>query len=137
LEEKKIGWQICYEALFDRLSRESANKKAQILVNITNDSWYGLWQEPYQHLTMGLARAIEVRRPVIRSTNTGFSGVVHADGAKGIVSPLNKAWFYRHNVPYYKNPPKTLFMGWGYYINEIFLSLLLLFIMVLNRHSKL
>ena len=137
LEGKKIGWQICYEALFDNLSRELANKSAQFLVNLTNDSWYGSWQEPYQHLTMSLARAIEIRRPVIRSTNTGFSGVVHADGKTETFSPINQAWFYRYTVPYYKNPPKTLFMGWGYYINEIFLSLLLLFVIVLSVKKKL
>ena len=133
LEDKKIGGQICYEALFDKLSRASANKGAQMIVNVTNDSWYGSWQEPYQHLTMSLARAIEIRRPVIRSTNTGFSGVVHADGSVQPYSPINKAWFYRYLIPYYKNPPKTLFMGWGYYINEIVLSLLLLFAVVLNK----
>ena len=136
LEGKKIGWQICYEALFDNLSRELAHKEAQVLVNLTNDSWYGSWQEPYQHLTMSLARAIEIRRPVIRSTNTGISGVARADGGTEIFSPINKAWFYRYKVPYYRDPPTTLFMSWGYYINEIFLSLLLLFVIVLRGRSK-
>ncbi|MCZ0932957.1 MAG: apolipoprotein N-acyltransferase [Oligoflexia bacterium] len=136
MESKKIGWQICYEALFDHLSRELANKEAQFLVNLTNDSWYGSWQEPYQHLTMSLARAIEIRRPIIRSTNTGFSGVVYADGTLAPRSPMNKAWFYRYKVPYYKNPPKTLFMSWGYYINEIFLSLLLFFVILLSRKTR-
>ena len=136
LEDKKIGWQICYEALFDDLSRASANKGAQIIVNVTNDSWYGSWQEPYQHLAMGLARAIEIRRPVIRSTNTGFSGVAHANGAVPPYSPMNKAWFYRYKIPYYKNPPQTLFMGWGYYINEIFLSLMLFFVIALALKSS-
>ena len=137
LEDKKIGGQICYEALFDDLSRASANKGAQIIVNVTNDSWYGSWQEPYQHLTMSLARAIEIRRPVIRSTNTGFSSVAHADGTVGPRSPLNKAGFHRYKIPYYKNPPKTLFMTWGYYINEIFLSLLALFVVILSWKSVL
>ncbi|MCY4321567.1 MAG: apolipoprotein N-acyltransferase [Bdellovibrionaceae bacterium] len=132
LEAKKIGLQICYEALFDDLNRELANKSAHFLVNVTNDSWYGSWQEPYQHLTMSLARAIEIRRPIIRSTNTGFSGVSHADGTVELSMPLNKAQFHLHKVPYYKNPPKTLFMSWGYYINEIFLSLLLLLALVLT-----
>ena len=133
LEDIQIGSQICYEALFDNLSRESANKGAQIILNVTNDSWYGSWQEPYQHLAMSLSRALEIRRPVIRSTNTGFSGVAHVNGTVEPRSPLNKAWFGFYQVPYYKNPPKTLFMSWGYYINEIFLSLLALFIFVLSR----
>lgn len=143
LEGRRFGWQICYESLFDRISRTLANKQAQILVNITNDSWYGgAWQEPYQHLTMNFARAIEVRRPLIRATNTGYSGVIHANGDIDRISPFNKAWFYLYKVPYYKNPPKTLFMGWGYYINEMFLFLLallstaLFFKPLYRRHSK-
>ena len=81
LEGIRYGFQICYESLFDSISRELAHKKAQVLVNVTNDSWYGFWQQPYQHLVMNFSRAIEVRRPLIRSTNTGFSGVILADGS--------------------------------------------------------
>ena len=128
LEGSRFGWQICYESLFDTISRRLAQKKAQVLINLTNDSWYGSWQEPYQHLTMNFARAIEVRRPLIRSTNTGYSGVIHADGTVDKISPLNKHWFYLYKIPYYENPPKTLFMSWGYYINEIFLLCLALFV---------
>ncbi len=138
LEGTQFGWQICYESLFDYISRKLAQKQAQVLVNITNDSWYGSWQEPLQHLTMNFARAIEVRRPLIRSTNTGYSGVIYADGtlanviypdgAVRKISPLNKPWFYLYKVPYYSNPPKTLFMSWGYYINEMFLFFLFLFV---------
>ena len=127
LEGTRFGWQICYEALFDRISRDLARKQAQLLVNITNDSWYGSWQEPYQHLTMNFSRAIEVRRPLIRSTNTGYSGVIHANGTIDSLSPLNKEWFNLYRIPYYENPPTTLFMTWGYYINEIFLFFLVLF----------
>ena len=46
----KLGTQICYESLFPSFSVELANKGAQIFINVTNDSWYGTWQEPYQHL---------------------------------------------------------------------------------------
>jgi len=134
LEGRFFGWQICYEALFDNISRHLANKKAQFLVNITNDSWYGTWQEPYQHLIMSFARAVEVRRPLIRVANTGYSGVIRADGKiiDGI-SSMNKAWYHMYKIPYYKkNPPKTLFMRWGYYINEMFLVFLALMVFVLS-----
>ena len=133
LEGARFGWQICYESLFDKFSREMAQKQAQILVNIANDSWYGSWQEPSQHLNINFARVIEVRRPLIRSTNTGYSGVIHADGTMDKTSPLNRAWSHLYKVPYYKNPPKTLFISWGYYINEIFLSFLALFCLIYNN----
>ena len=132
LESTHFGWQICYESLFDKITRELTHKGAQVLVNITNDSWYGRRQEPYQHLTATFARAIEVRRPLIRATNTGLTGVIHADGTIDQISPLNKAWFNLYKVPYYKNPPQTLFTGWGYYINEIFLFALALVCFILS-----
>ncbi len=143
IESVRLGYQICYESLFDSISRELAQKKAQVLINITNDSWYGPWQEPYQHLVMNFGRAIEVRRPLIRATNTGYSGVILADGtvqtnqlalkAKSPTTqkvqkllPINKALFGLYQVPYYKKPKKTLFMSWGFYCNEIFLLFLAL-----------
>ena len=45
---------------------------------------------------------------------------------------MNEALFHKYKIPYYKNPPKTLFMSWGYYINEMFLFLLALLIGLLS-----
>ena len=117
----KLGAQICYEGLFDRFSRDLANRGAQIIVNLTNDSWYGTWEQPYQHLYMTLARAIEVRRPMVRSTNTGFSTVILANGQVLETSPLHQEWFHLYEVPYLANPPQTIFSGWGYWIFPVLL----------------
>ena len=127
LEENSLGLQICYESLFDYFTRQLALQEAQIIINVTNDSWYGEWQQPWQHLFMSLARSIELRRPFIRATNTGFSTIIQSDGTFRKVSPLNKSWFSFYSIPYSKTPPKTLFMRWGFYINEIFLGLMFLF----------
>ena len=124
LEGTLLGLQICYESLFDKITRKTAREGAQVLINVTNDSWYGSWQEPWQHLVMNLARAVEVRRPLIRATNTGISTVIQSDGTVMKQSPLNKPWVHLYEIPYHKNPPATLFMGWGFYINELFLFLL-------------
>ena len=126
LEGTLLGLQICYESLFDKITRKMAQEGAQALINVTNDSWYGSWQEPWQHLVMSLARAVEVRRPLIRATNTGISTVIQSDGTVMKQSPLNKPWIHLYEIPYDKNPPATLFMGWGFYINELFLLLLTL-----------
>ena len=128
LEGVSYGWQICYEVLFDKLARDFSKKKSQVIINVSNDSWYGYPQQPLQHLTMSFARAIELRQPVIRATNTGFSGVINPSGKIQKLSPFNQAWFGYYEVPYYKKNIQTLFMDWGYYINEIFLSLLVLWI---------
>ena len=124
LEGVSIGFQICYESLFDFYIRTLAKKGAQVLLNVTNDSWYGSWQEPWQHLYMSLARAVETRRPLIRGTNTGLSTVIQANGTIMKISPLNKEWTHLYSIPYREKPQDTLFMSWGFYINEIFLLLL-------------
>jgi apolipoprotein N-acyltransferase len=108
----KMGPQICYESLFPKFSRSLANLGAQFIVNATNDSWYGTWQEPYQHMYMTLARGVEFRRPVLRVTNSGISTVSLASGEVLEQSPMNKAWAGFYEVPYLKNPPATFYQEW-------------------------
>ena len=60
-------------------------------------------------MTMTLARGIEFRRPVIRSTNTGISTVVLATGQQLESSPIGKEWTHTYVVPYKKNPPLTFY----------------------------
>lgn len=121
----KIGAQICYEGLFDWFARDLANKGAQVIVNITNDSWYGTWQQPYQHLYMTLAHAIEIRRPLVRATNTGISTVILASGKILENSPLHQEWQHAFTVDYLENPPTTFFMGWGFWLLPVLLGLTL------------
>lgn len=116
-----LGFQICYEGLFDFFTRDLSRKKAQILVNVTNDSWYGSWQQPWQHLYMTLARSIEVRRPLIRGTNTGLSAFISAKGKIDKISTLNKNTSWIQEIPYYSEEKQSTFSLWGYYINQYFL----------------
>jgi apolipoprotein N-acyltransferase len=71
---------ICYEAIFPDLVREFAARGAQLLVNITNDGWYGRTSAPYQHFAMAKFRAVENERYLVRAANTGISAVVDAHG---------------------------------------------------------
>jgi len=122
LENIRLGPQICYEGLFDFVSRDLANRGAQIIVNVTNDSWYGNWMEPWQHLYITMAKAIETRRPLIRDTNTGLSAVILADGTIPEISPIDKEWFHAYDVPFLRSPPTTPFMKWGFWFDWIFLG---------------
>lgn len=124
----KIGAQICYESLFDWFTRDLALQGAQVIVNLTNDSWYDQRMEPFQHGWMTLARAIESRRPLIRSTNTGISTVILANGAILDLSPLHKEWYKLYEVPYATNPPPTPFMGWMFWLIPALLILGLAYI---------
>jgi len=76
----KIGPLICYEDIIPSFSREFAKKGANILINLTNDAWFGKSFAPYQHLLVAIPRAVETRRYLIRSTNTGVSVVVDSIG---------------------------------------------------------
>ena len=122
----KMGAQICYESLFPWFSRDLANLGAQFIVNVTNDSWYGTWQEPYQHMYMTLGRAVEFRRPLLRATNTGISTVVLASGEILERSPLHQEWTGLYDVPYIKNPPSTFYQRWFWLIPSLLWATLFL-----------
>jgi apolipoprotein N-acyltransferase len=122
----KMGPQICYESLFPRFSRDLANLGMQFIVNVTNDSWYGTWQEPYQHMYMTLARGVEFRRPVLRVTNTGISTVSLASGEILEKSPIHQAWTGLYEVPFLKNPDATFYQKWFWLLPCLLWSSLIL-----------
>lgn len=78
--EYRLGVQICYEMIFPNLSRAMTKNNAALLVNITNDAWFGRSSAPYQHFSMAIFRAVENRRSIIRSANTGISGFIAPSG---------------------------------------------------------
>lgn len=122
----RVGPQICYEGLYPWFSAEMSRKGAQIFVNVTNDSWFGTTFEPYQHLYMTFARAIEFRRPLIRSTNTGITTVMLASGEILQQSPLEEEWTSMFRVPYQTQPEHTLYERYGFLWPWILASLLVL-----------
>ncbi len=69
---------ICYEILFP--GEVVADERARWIVNITDDSWFGPWAGPRQHLLVAQTRAIEEGLPVIRAANTGISAVIDGFG---------------------------------------------------------
>jgi len=80
-----VGGYICYEAIFPGLARRFAAAGAELLLNVTNDAWYGTTSAPHQHLAMAALRAVENRRYMVRAANTGISAVVDPFGR--ILSP--------------------------------------------------
>ena len=128
LGDLKLGAQICYESLFDSFSSQLYDLGAQVIVNVTNDSWYGTTFEPYQHLYMTLARAIEFRVPMVRATNTGISTAISASGKIHDFSPLQEEWSGIFKVNYKKQPEPTLY---SYYAGQWHWILLFFCVLVL------
>ncbi len=71
---------ICFEAIFPALVREFVEKGSQLMVNLTNDGWYGISSAPYQHLAIARLRAVENRRYMLRATNSGISAIIEPSG---------------------------------------------------------
>jgi apolipoprotein N-acyltransferase len=80
LKKASGGVLICFEAIFPEISRAMVRKGADVLVNLTNDAWFGVSSAPYQHLSMSVLRAVENRRPLIRAANTGISAIIDSRG---------------------------------------------------------
>lgn len=129
----QIGGQICYEALFPSFSRALALKGAEVIVNLSNDSWYGNYSEPSQHLYSTVLRAVETRLPIVRSTNTGISTVILPSGKVLEQSPREEIWGGFYEVPYQSNPTKTIYVRWGYFLT---LPLLLIVFIISLIYGK-
>lgn len=76
----RIGALICYEDVIPEPSRTAVARGATLLVNLTNDAWYGDSAEPIQHQALAIWRAVETRRDLVRATNTGLTSVIAATG---------------------------------------------------------
>jgi apolipoprotein N-acyltransferase len=74
--QAKLSPLICYEDVVPQIAREATQLGAELLINQTNDAWFGRTVAPYQHHMIASWRAIENRRYLLRSTNTGLTAVV-------------------------------------------------------------
>lgn len=87
-----LGVLVCYEAIFPELARNHVASGSRVLVNITNDAWFGRSSAPWQHLSMAAFRAVETRTPLIRAANTGITALVDQNGhIKGMTSLFKEA----------------------------------------------
>jgi apolipoprotein N-acyltransferase len=80
LPDGKFGTFICYEAIFPGEVRQFTANGAELLINISNDGWFGRSSAPAQHLMMARVRAVESRRWLLRDTNNGFTAAIDPYG---------------------------------------------------------
>ena len=101
---------ICYEAVFPQ-DVNAAGTRPQMLVQITNDAWFGTRSGPYQHLAQARMRALEQGLPMIRAANTGVSAMIAPDGQLLDSLPLGEAGFVDAALP--APLPPTLYSRTG------------------------
>ena len=101
---------ICYEAIFGHEILTGADR-AEWLLHITNDAWFGESSGPFQHFAQARARAIEHGLPVARSANTGISAVIDPFGRIVEKIDLGKEGYI--DVPLPQALPPTFFNRWG------------------------
>jgi apolipoprotein N-acyltransferase len=77
---RPVSVAICYEIIFPDLVRRFVLEGSELLTTITNDAWFGKTSAPYQHFEQASVRAIEEGRYLVRSANTGISGIVDPYG---------------------------------------------------------
>ncbi|HOX46549.1 MAG TPA: apolipoprotein N-acyltransferase [Myxococcota bacterium] len=95
----RLGVMVCYEDILLAFSRELANQRPNVLINVTNDAWFGKTAEPYLHLALAIFRTVESRLPLIRSTNTGVSCFVDPVGRVTQETSLEGAETLLEDVP--------------------------------------
>lgn len=103
---------ICYEVLESGYVREAVRKGARLLLNVTNDSWFGPGSEPDLHLALSTFRSVETRLPLVRATNTGYSALVLPDGEIAQRSSLNEVDPIRVEAPL-TTAPRFGVLLWG------------------------
>lgn len=86
------GVLICFESIFPDITRKWVHAGANVLVNLTNDAWYGRSSAPAHSMAMSVVRAVESRRSLVRAANTGVSAFVDPLGRVSASSQIFVTW---------------------------------------------
>ncbi len=137
LEGVRLGLSICFEGLFPEHFRRSADRGAQVFVNLSNDQAFGNTAERYQHFYMTRARAIEFRRPVVRAALNGVSAAIGHDGAILASGDMDQVWAATVRLPYFSSQKATFYQRFGYLFEHAsaLVTLLSLGLLELRRSS--
>ena len=100
MDNKKIGILICYEGILPFAARTYKKEGAELLVNITNDAWFGATSAPFQHFSMAVFRAVETRLYLVRAANTGISAIINPQGEIVAKTNIFEKAALKENVKY-------------------------------------
>jgi len=102
---------ICYEAIYAGEIREFANNGAELLINLSNDGWFGKSEAAEQHIRMARVRAVENRRWIIRDTNSGITASIDPYG--NVQRVLQRDMRGAADLPYDFRSDKTIYTRFG------------------------
>ncbi len=131
IKDHKLGVLVCYEVIFPELAREYVRQGSDLLINITNDAWFGESSAPWQHLAMARFRAVENRVWLARAANTGISALIAPSGKIVQQSGLFEAAFLNGEVGLGARP--GLYSRMGDLIPGLFLLISVLWLLQTRR----
>jgi apolipoprotein N-acyltransferase len=129
----KLAIAICFEAVFPDFIRNKQH--IDLIVNLTNDGWFGFTSEPFQHLQIVRARAVENGIPLVRSNNYGISALFDGCGRKIAEIHINQSGYIDVHIPK-KLKKQTLYVRYGdipFWITIFLLALISIFMESRNR----
>lgn len=135
VEDIPLGCAVCYESVYPEHCAEYVRKGAKALAIITNDAWWGNTPGYRQHLSYASLRAIETRRDIVRSANTGISAIIDSRG--DIVSKT--AWWEPAVLKgeIHLSEKQTFFVAQGDIVGRLcaFMSVMLLLFCIVRKLS--
>lgn len=135
LADWNVAPLICYEDIFPELSRSMVRQNAHLLINMTNDAWYGYSSAPFQHVAMAQFRSAETKRAMVRATNTGVSAIIDPAGRLLLSTPIFERGVISYQVPLLTG--QTLYVKFGdWFVAACFLFLTMQTILCLKNSKK-
>ena len=119
---------ICFESTFPNLIESSSSH--EVIVNISNDAWFGMSLAPHQHLQITQIRALEFNRYILRATNTGISAVIKNDGQIVDMIKNNEEGTLKGQIPIKMN--RSFYSEYG----DILILMLIFFSLLINGLNR-
>ncbi len=124
-EPIRFATPICFEDAFAYINREFTLRGADLLINLTNNAWSETNSAQTQHFVAARFRAVENRRTLVRSTNSGLTSVIDPHGRVTADLPMFTESYLRTNVPVYRPAQLTFYTRFGDYLPVLFLGIVL------------
>lgn len=133
LEGVSIIPTVCFEDVVPRQVRRFARPKPQLIINVANDGWFNNTAQQEQHFWNSRLRSVELRRPLVRSANTGVSFALDSSGKLLALAPKYQPAIVRTTIPIPQNLTTTFYARYGDVLTVSLAVFALVFSIVIKR----